>query len=68
MGKFHMVHSTHLIDLLNVSQVGLELEAAAAEAVATLKFFHCNVLWGSFPQAKGLGCQRFDSGWCFIST
>jgi hypothetical protein len=24
--------------------------------------------WGSLPQARGSGCQRFDSGWCFISA
>jgi hypothetical protein len=23
---------------------------------------------GGFPWAKGSGCPKFDSGWCFIST
>jgi hypothetical protein len=33
-----------------------------------LQFSQCNTSWGGFPQARGAGCQRFDSGWCFIST
>jgi hypothetical protein len=38
-----------------------------AAAVALL-FSQCNVAWRSLPQARGSGCQSFDSPWCFIST
>jgi hypothetical protein len=49
LGEFCEMRGTHLFGLLNVSQVGLEPVAAAAEAVATLMFSQCNMLWGSFP-------------------
>jgi hypothetical protein len=42
--------------LLNVSQAGSEKVAAVAMAVAATKFSQCNMLWGSFPRARGLGC------------
>jgi hypothetical protein len=63
-----MMHGTHLFVLSNVLHAGLESVAAAAAVMATLKFSQYNVLWGSFPQARGSGCQKFDSSWCFIST
>jgi hypothetical protein len=62
------MRGTHLFGLPNVLEAGLEPRAAAEVVVAALKFSQCNVLWGSFPQARGLGCRRFDSGWCFISS
>jgi hypothetical protein len=43
------MHGAHMFCLLNDLQASLEPEAAAATAVATLKFSQCNVLWGSFP-------------------
>jgi hypothetical protein len=61
-----MMNGAHLFVLLNVLQAGLEPVAAAV--VAAPKYFQCNVLWGNFPQSRLSGCQRFDSGWCFIST
>jgi hypothetical protein len=53
----------HMFLLSNVLQSGLESAAVAAAAVVvvTPKFLKCNVSWGP-------GGQRFDSGWCFIST
>jgi hypothetical protein len=51
-----VTHGTHLFGQLNVSEAGLEPEAAAEMIVAALIFSHCNVLWGSFPLAGGLGC------------
>jgi hypothetical protein len=62
------MHVAYLFGLSNVSQAGLEPVVAAAAEVAALKFSQCNVLWGSFPWARGSGCQKFDSGWCFLST
>jgi hypothetical protein len=62
------MNGTHLFGLLNVLQAGLEPVVAAGAVVTALKFSQCNMLWESFPQARDSGCQRFDSGWCFIST
>jgi hypothetical protein len=66
--EFCVLCGAHLFSLLNVSQTGLELVVAAAASGAALKISQCNVLWESFPQFRGSGCQRFDSGWCFISA
>jgi hypothetical protein len=52
LGKFHVVHGTHLFGLLNVLQADLEPVVAAAVAVAAPKFSQCNVLWEAF---HGLG-------------
>jgi hypothetical protein len=76
LGEIHMVNGVHLLVLSNDVQAGLEVVAAVALAMVVevaavrndSKFSHCNVLWGSFPHARGSGCLRFDSGWCFIST
>jgi hypothetical protein len=62
------MHGAHLFALSNVLQVGLEPVVAAVAVMASLKFSQCNVLWGSFPWVRGSGYQKFDSGWCFIST
>jgi hypothetical protein len=43
------------------------LEPASGSTVALL-FSQCNVVWRSFPQARGSGCQSFDSPCCFISA
>jgi hypothetical protein len=63
---------THLFGLLNVSQAGLELavveEVVAVVAVAAHLFSQCNIVWRSFPRARGSECQKFDSPWCFISA
>jgi hypothetical protein len=66
---------THLFVLSNGTQAGLEPEAAgvvvaavAAAARNGSKFSQCNLTWRGFPQTKGSGCQKSDSGWCFIST
>jgi hypothetical protein len=48
-----MMHGAHLFGLLNVSEAGLEPVVAAEAVVTSLKFSQCNVLWGSFPQARG---------------
>jgi hypothetical protein len=50
------------VGMLNVSQAGLEL------VVPEPTCFFCvigmeNLLW-----AEGLGCQSFDSSWCFFSA
>jgi hypothetical protein len=37
-------------------------------AVGALLFSQCNVVWRSFPWARGSGCHSFDSLCCFIST
>jgi hypothetical protein len=66
--EFCMTHGTHMFGLLSVSQAGLEPAVSAAVAVAVLKFSHCNMLCGSFPQARGSGDQWFHSSWCFISA
>jgi hypothetical protein len=59
----------HLFILSNDEQAGLEPLATVAATVRNdFKFSQCNVAWGGFPQARDLGCKRFDSGWCFIST
>jgi hypothetical protein len=58
----------HLFGLSNVSQAGLEPAVATKVAVAVLKFSQCNVLWGGFLWARHSVCQRFDSGWCFVSV
>jgi hypothetical protein len=39
-----VTHGAHLFGLLNVSQAGFESEVLAVEAVAALKFSHCNML------------------------
>jgi hypothetical protein len=57
----------HLFVLSNDAQVGLELAVVAAVRNGS-KFSQCNVLWGSFPQARGSECQKFDPVWYFIST
>jgi hypothetical protein len=36
-------------------------------AAGALLFSWCNVVWRSFLQARGTGCQSFYSPWCFIS-
>jgi hypothetical protein len=64
LGEFCSMGGTHLFGLSNVLQAGLELVAV----LEALKFSQCKVLWESFPQSSGSGCQRFDSGWCFISA
>jgi hypothetical protein len=46
----------HSPGLYNVSQAGLEPVAATVVAMAALKFSQCNLLLGSFPQARGAGC------------
>jgi hypothetical protein len=69
-----VVHGAHLFVLSNDEQADLELVVAmvaVAEAGAMRngpKFSQCNMVWGGFQLARGSGCQRFDSGWCFIST
>jgi hypothetical protein len=56
------MHCAYLFALSNVLKAGLEPVMAAAMVVAALKFSQYNMLWGSLPQARGSGCQRFDSG------
>jgi hypothetical protein len=47
----------------------LVVEAAAtAMARNGAKVSQYNVVWGAFPLARDSGCQKFDSGWCFISA
>jgi hypothetical protein len=53
------------VGLPNVSQAGLE---PMSSSVAAHLFSQCNVVWRSFPQARGLGCQSFNSPCCFISA
>jgi hypothetical protein len=65
--EYHMMLGTHLFGLQNVSQTDLEPAVAVAVAAAHL-FSQCNVAWRSFLQARGSGCWRFDSPWCFISA
>jgi hypothetical protein len=36
--------------------------------LGALLFSQCNLVWRSFPQAVGSGCQSFNSSWCFISA
>jgi hypothetical protein len=48
--------------LVCISQAGLELASSGAEV---LLFSQCNVMWRSFVQAGGLGCQSFASWWVF---
>jgi hypothetical protein len=63
------VCGAYLFVLSNDAQAGLWPAAVAVAAVRNRsKLSWCNVVWGSFPQAVGTGCQRFDSGWYFIST
>jgi hypothetical protein len=31
-------------------------------------FPQCTVAWRRLPQARGSGCQNFDSPWCFTSA
>jgi hypothetical protein len=52
------------VGLLDVSQAGLEL----VSVIGALLFSQCNVLWRSFVQDGGSGCQSFDSSWCFFSA
>jgi hypothetical protein len=54
-----------LVGLAKVSQAGLE---PASGGIAALLFSQYNVVWRSFPQARGSGCQCFDPHCCFIST
>jgi hypothetical protein len=64
-----MEYCAHLFVLSIDAQAGLELVAVVAAAVRNgSQFSQCNVAWGGFPQARGSGCQKFDSGWCFISA
>jgi hypothetical protein len=70
LGEFSLMLGAHLFDLPNVSQAGLEPEAAVMTMVAAAAHLlsQCNVAWRSFLQARGSGCRSFDSAWCFIST
>jgi hypothetical protein len=52
--EFHETHGTHLFGRPNIFQAGLEPEAVAA---AAYPFFQCNVVWRSFPQARGQGVK-----------
>jgi hypothetical protein len=51
--------------LPNVSQAGLE---PTSDGMAAPLFSQCDVVWRSFPQARGSGCWSFDSPCCFISS
>jgi hypothetical protein len=55
----------HLFALLlvHISQADLALSSGSAGA---LLFSQCNVVWRSFVQVGGSGCQSFDSSWCFF--
>jgi hypothetical protein len=52
---------THL--LICVSQAGLE---PVSGSMGTLLCSQCHMVWRSFVQAGGSGCQSFDSSWCFF--
>jgi hypothetical protein len=67
LGEYCMTLGAHLP---NVSQAGLEPLVAVVMVVAMAAhlFSQCNVVWRSFLQARGWGCQSFDSPWCFISA
>jgi hypothetical protein len=45
------------VGLPNVSRAGLEL---ASGGMGALLFSQCNVVWRSFPWARGSQCQSFD--------
>jgi hypothetical protein len=65
-----MVRDTHLFVLSNGLELAVVVLAGLAAAAAVRngsKFSQCNVAWGRIPQARSSVCQRFDSGWCFIS-
>jgi hypothetical protein len=56
-----MYNNIHLFGLSNVLQAGLELAVvvaavAAVAAVEAHKFSQCNMVWRSFPWARGSGC------------
>jgi hypothetical protein len=51
------------VDLLDVSQAGLELVFGG---VGALLFSQCNVAWRSFVWAGVSGCHSFYSSWCFF--
>jgi hypothetical protein len=51
--------------LVWISQAGLE---PASGDVGPLLFSQCNVVWRSFAQAGGSGCQSFDFSWWFFSA
>jgi hypothetical protein len=57
-----MVLSAHLFVLSNDMQAGLETAVVVAAVRNVSKFSQSNMVWGSFHQAMGSGCQRFDSG------
>jgi hypothetical protein len=62
-----MMLGARLFGLPKVSQAPLELAASGMGMVANL-FSQCIVAWRRVPQAKGSGCQSFNSPWCFTST
>jgi hypothetical protein len=62
--EYHMSLGVHLL-AARCPQAGLEVASGGA---VSLLFSQCNVSWRSFPQARGLGCQSFDSSWCFFSV
>jgi hypothetical protein len=65
-----VVCGAHLLVLSNDEQAGLGpvVVVAAVEVRDSSKFSQCTMVWGDFSWARGLGCGRFDSGWCFISA
>jgi hypothetical protein len=65
LGEYGVILDTHLFDLPNVSQAGLELVVVVAEAAIHL-FSVYNVAWRSFLWSRDSVCQSFDSSWCFI--
>jgi hypothetical protein len=52
-----VVHGAHLFALSIDMQAGLEPAAVRNGA----KFSQNNMAWRGFPQARGSGCQKFDS-------
>jgi hypothetical protein len=65
LGEYHLMLGAHLLVCrMSPKQVWCwQLVAQAAHL-----FSQCNVAWRSFPCARGLGCQSFDSPRGFISA
>jgi hypothetical protein len=62
-----ILHAASLLTCWSGSPKQVWSQCLSVQVTVTL-FSQCNMVWRSFVQAEGSGCQSFDSFWCFFSA